>query len=149
MKIAVASEQEMVSKHFGHCSNFNIFTVEGEDITQEENVISPGHGENLPKFLAGRGVSVVISGGMGKGAIDSCKENGLEPIMGAEGRAKDVARAYVRGELKSSEDVCREHGHGQKKGGEGKRQHEHKHKHGQEDSKGKCKGKGEGCGGHK
>ena len=37
MKIAVASEQEFVSGHFGHCSNFNIFTTEDGKIIAEEN----------------------------------------------------------------------------------------------------------------
>lgn len=119
MKIAVASEKEMVSKHFGHCTNFNIFTVEDETITEEENVTSPGHGENLPKFLADRGVTVVISGGMGQGAVDSCKRNHLETITGAEGKARDAAQAYARGELKSSDAVCGQHQH---KHGQGKSQ---------------------------
>ena len=28
MKIAVASENEMVTEHFGHCLNFNVFEIE-------------------------------------------------------------------------------------------------------------------------
>ncbi len=28
VKIAVASENGMVTEHFGHCANFNIFEVE-------------------------------------------------------------------------------------------------------------------------
>lgn len=30
MKIAVASEKDIVTKHFGHCENFNIFETEGK-----------------------------------------------------------------------------------------------------------------------
>ena len=34
MKIAVASETDMVTGHFGHCTNFNIFDTEGSKIIQ-------------------------------------------------------------------------------------------------------------------
>lgn len=124
MIIAVASEKEMVSKHFGHCANFNIYEVEGDKIVGEENVQSPGHGHgNLPGFLAEKGVTVLISGGMGQGAIDKCKEYNIEPIRGAEGKAKDAAEAYAKGELESVDTVCAEHGGGHK------HKHQHKHEH--------------------
>ena len=52
MKIAVASEQQNVATHFGHCENFNIFDVENGKIVKSEIVANPGHKPGfLPVFL--------------------------------------------------------------------------------------------------
>ena len=34
MKIAVASEKNIVTEHFGHCENFNIFDIEDNKIAR-------------------------------------------------------------------------------------------------------------------
>lgn len=111
MKIAVASEEKNVSGHFGHCSNFNIFTTEGKSITSSENVVSPGHDHNLIEFLADRGVNVIISGGMGAGAREKFDAKGIEIVTGAQGVAKDVAQAFLDGSLVSDDSVCCRHEH--------------------------------------
>ncbi|NLN48938.1 MAG: dinitrogenase iron-molybdenum cofactor, partial [Clostridiales bacterium] len=70
MKIAVASEGKNVTEHFGHCENFNIFEAEGDKIVKSNSVPNPGHKPGfLPNFLNDLGVNVIISGGMGGGAI--------------------------------------------------------------------------------
>jgi predicted Fe-Mo cluster-binding NifX family protein len=112
MKIAVASENDMVTEHFGHCTNFNIFEAEGNKILKSESIPNPGHRPGfLPNFLNDMGVKVVISGGMGRGAIDIFDEKGIEVITGASGKAKEVAEAYLEGSLKSTGSVCQEHKH--------------------------------------
>lgn len=57
------------------------------------------------------GVNVIISGGMGGGAIDIFNEKGIEVIIGASGNAKVAAEAYLKGLLKSTGSVCHEHQH--------------------------------------
>jgi len=57
------------------------------------------------------GVNVVISGGMGGGAIDIFNEKGIEVIVGASGDAKAAVEAYLQGYLKSTGSVCHEHQH--------------------------------------
>jgi len=57
------------------------------------------------------GVNVVISGGMGGGAIDIFNEKGIEVIVGASGNAKAAVEAYLQGTLKSTNSVCHEHQH--------------------------------------
>jgi len=64
MKIAVASEKEIVTGHFGHCENFNIFSVENGVITEKVSIPNPGHKPGfLPRFLNDEGVNVIISCG--------------------------------------------------------------------------------------
>ncbi|MGI6732136.1 MAG: NifB/NifX family molybdenum-iron cluster-binding protein [Anaerovoracaceae bacterium] len=112
IKIAVASENQMVAEHFGHCENFNIFDTEGTQIIKSESVPNPGHRPGfLPNFLNDKGVKVVISGGMGGGAIDIFNEKGIEVIVGASGNAKEVVEAYLDGSLSSTGSVCHEHQH--------------------------------------
>lgn len=118
MKIAVASEKNTVTGHFGHCENFNIYTAEQGRITKAESVPNPGHRPGfLPNFLSDMGINVIISGGMGGGAVEIFNEKGIEVITGARGGAKKAAEAYLRGELKSSGSVCHEHAHHDECGG--------------------------------
>jgi predicted Fe-Mo cluster-binding NifX family protein len=75
MKIAVASENGMVTEHFGHCEEFVTFDTENNQILKSETIDNPGHRPGfLPNFLADRGVNVIISGGMGGGAVEIFNE---------------------------------------------------------------------------
>lgn len=112
IKIAVASENEMVTEHFGHCRNFNIFEAENNQIVKSESIPNPGHKPGfLPNFLNDMGVNIIISGGMGGGAIDIFHEKGIEVVIGASGNAKVVTERYLRGSLQSTGSVCSEHQH--------------------------------------
>lgn len=110
LKVAVASEHQTVTEHFGHCENFNLYEVENNKIVKEESIPNPGHKPGfLPNFLNEQGVDVIISGGMGGGAIRIFNEKNIEVIVGASGDAKKAAKAWARGELKSTGSVCHEH----------------------------------------
>jgi len=112
MKIAVASEGKKVTEHFGHCEGFTIFDTENDKIKSSEFIESPGHKPGfLPVFLYEKGVKVIISGGMGGGAIDIFNEKGVEVITGASGDAEAAVKSYLKGELKSTGSVCHEHKH--------------------------------------
>lgn len=112
MKIAVASEGKMVTEHFGHCEAFTIFNCKDNDIIKIESIANPGHKPGfLPNFLNDLGVNVIISGGMGGGAIDIFNEKNIEVIIGASGEAEVAVKKYLKGELKSTGSVCHEHQH--------------------------------------
>lgn len=112
MKIAVASEREMVTGHFGHCESFIIFDTEDKKIIKTEAVPNPGHKPGfLPNFLNDLGVNVIISGGMGGGAVAIFNEKGIEVITGAQGHARNAAEQYLHGALKSTGSICHEHQH--------------------------------------
>jgi predicted Fe-Mo cluster-binding NifX family protein len=112
LKIAVASEGAMVTGHFGHCENFNIYESEGQTITKSTSVPNPGHRPGfLPNYLNDLSVNVIISGGMGGGAIEIFNEKGIEVVTGAVGDAAQAAMNYLNGTLKSTGSVCHEHQH--------------------------------------
>ena len=112
MKIAVASEGKMVTEHFGHCESFNIFDIENNQIIKSESIPNPGHKPGfLPNFLNDMGVKVIISGGMGGGAVEIFNDKNIEVITGASGIAEESVKRYLNGELKSTGSVCHEHQH--------------------------------------
>lgn len=112
IKIAIACENGKVAGHFGHCESFSIYGTENGKIVTEDNVPNPGHRPGfLPNFLNDLGANVIISGGMGGGAIQIFNEKGIEVITGAMGDSKIVAEAYLAGSLKSTGSVCHEHAH--------------------------------------
>ncbi|WP_027627893.1 NifB/NifX family molybdenum-iron cluster-binding protein [Ruminiclostridium cellobioparum] len=112
MRIAIASDGKMVTEHFGHCEGFTIFNEQNKQIVSSEFISNPGHKPGfLPNFLNDKGVNVIISGGMGAGAIEIFEEKNIEVITGAAGDAETAARNYIEGKLKSSGSVCHEHQH--------------------------------------
>ncbi len=112
MRIAVASEGKNVTEHFGHCPHFMLFDVENDSIVKTESVANPGHRPGfLPNFLADRGVNVIISGGMGGGAIDIFNQRNVEVVVGASGDAQTAVQGYLSGSLVSTGSVCHEHQH--------------------------------------
>lgn len=112
MRIAIASEKEKVTEHFGHCENFNIYDTEDGRIVGESSIDNPGHRPGfLPNFLHEKGVNVIISGGMGGGAVDIFNSHDIEVVVGARGGAKTAAESYLKGELKSTGSVCHQHAH--------------------------------------
>ena len=112
MKIAVASEGNLVTGHFGHCEQFWIFVTDDQTITEETSLKNPGHRPGfLPNYLNEQGVEVIISGGMGGGAVDIFNEHGIEVVVGATGEAKDNVEMYLKGALKSTGSVCHDHAH--------------------------------------
>ncbi len=112
MKIAVASENDQVCEHFGHCESFTIFDAENNKIVKSESIPNPGHKPGfLPAFLHDMGVNVIIAGGMGGGAIEIFDEKGIEVVTGAKGSVKNAADAYLNGSLVSTGSVCHEHQH--------------------------------------
>jgi len=110
MKIAVSCKGNQIWAHFGHCENFMIYDTENGKIRTENSVPNPGHKPGfLPNFLADMGVEVMISGGMGGGAVDIFNERNVEVVLGAQGEARAAVEAYLRGELTSTGTICHKH----------------------------------------
>ena len=81
-------------------------------ITAVNSVPNPGHRPGfLPNFLADNGAQVIISGGMGGGAVDIFNERGVEVIVGVQGDATAAVESYLKGELVSTGSICHEHEH--------------------------------------
>lgn len=114
MKVAVPSRGDMVDEHFGHCESFTVFTVNGNnDITEEVRLTPPpacGCKSNLISTLVDMGVSVLVAGGMGQGAVTYLNENGIKVVRGAAGPVHGAVRAWLDGRMQDNHEVCQAHG---------------------------------------
>lgn len=106
--IAIPSENKVLCAHFGHCQEFAIIEVEDGKIVSESWIDPPEHVPGLyPKFLAEKGVSVVIAGGMGVSAQTLFKNNNIDVYYGVKADApKTVVEIYLAGDLQAGENLC-------------------------------------------
>jgi predicted Fe-Mo cluster-binding NifX family protein len=121
MKIAIATEENNVSQHFGKCENFTIVEIDNSKVIDKNiiNTLGNQHGQ-LPGYLASHGVDVVIAGGMGDGAVQKLTSLNIQIITGINGSIDDVITSYINGSLKSSDAVCSEHEHSHDSHGNGR-----------------------------
>lgn len=114
LKVAVPNIGDKVNQHFGRSTSFIIATVEDGRIKDTEQVsteaLTHRHKE-LADFLQGKGVSMVIAGGIGEGASEALADNGMDIIKGAEGSYKQVLEDFAKGGLKSKDIICGDHEH--------------------------------------
>lgn len=107
MKIAVATENNQASAHFGHCEGFTVYEVNEGKIVNKSFTANPGHRPGfLPVFLKELDIDVVIAGGMGASAQQIFNENEIEVVVGAEGASDDLVEKFIKGELKSTDSFC-------------------------------------------
>ena len=116
MKIALPSRKNMIDDHFGHCEYFTVITInENNEITERETVESPqgcGCKSNIASTLAKSGVTLMLAGNMGEGAMNVLRNNGIQVIRGCSGDIETVASQWIEGSLKDSGDSCASHDHG-------------------------------------
>ncbi|MGD9604655.1 MAG: NifB/NifX family molybdenum-iron cluster-binding protein [Bacilli bacterium] len=113
MKIAIASNNGKATAHFGHCEGFACFEITDKTVNKQEWLPNPGHQPGfLPKFLKEKGVNFIITGGMGKSAIDLFTEFGITAITGASGSVDSILNAFLNDQLVKTVTPCEEHQHG-------------------------------------
>jgi predicted Fe-Mo cluster-binding NifX family protein len=110
MKIGIPNNGDMVNQHFGMSKSFAIVTVEDKKIVNVEEIsaveLAHEH-KGLADMLVRQGATIVITGGIGSGAIEGLQQNGLEVIKGATGEYKKVVLEYINGTLKDKDVSCK------------------------------------------
>lgn len=110
MKIAIATDNNKCSDHFGHCEGFKIYDVVNGKIVGEEFIRNPGHKPGfLPMYLSGRGVNIIISSGMGSAAQNLFKKENIEVIVGCNGDIDEIIKKHIDGNLISDKSICEKH----------------------------------------
>jgi predicted Fe-Mo cluster-binding NifX family protein len=108
LKIAISTDGELVSAHFGRCPAFTIVEFESGKVISNGRIDNPGHHPGfLPQFLKEQGVNAIIAGGMGQRAQMLFDENGIKTIVGISGKVDDVAKQAVAGTLQGGESLCK------------------------------------------
>ncbi len=110
MRIAIPLANGQLSTHFGHCERFALVDVDPTEkkILRREDVDAPPHEPGLlPRWLAERGASVIIAGGMGQRAQGLFSERGIQVVVGAPADTPErVVTGYLAGTLQVGENVC-------------------------------------------
>jgi predicted Fe-Mo cluster-binding NifX family protein len=122
MKIAVpVTKENQIDSHFGHCESYSVFTIsEKNEISGMKNVESPqgcGCKSDIASVLAADGVTVMLAGGIGGGAINVLNNSGIEVIRGCSGDATEVVKLYIAGSVADSGSSCHLHEAHQHEGG--------------------------------
>lgn len=107
MKIAISTQGDFVSAHFGRCPHFTLIEVDHNRITSKETIENPGHHPGfLPEFLAAEGVTHIIAGGMGQRARQLFEERNIIPILGVDLSLQEAISQFLQGCLKSNDAPC-------------------------------------------
>jgi predicted Fe-Mo cluster-binding NifX family protein len=108
MKIAISTDGNFVSAHFGRCPNFTIVEIENGKLVKREIIDNPGHHPGyLPQFLSQHGVNCIIAGGMGQRASGLFAEQAIQTVIGADGSIDEVIDKIIAGTLQGGENICK------------------------------------------
>jgi predicted Fe-Mo cluster-binding NifX family protein len=124
MKIAVATTDGVsISQHFGQSAGFIVFEVDGTNVKQRElrtnnqtlhdQGICQHHGPEQEQALHGHGAhshagitgmlgdcKVVLCGGMGAGAAQALRQQGIQPLLlSVTCTADEAVSQYLKGAL--------------------------------------------------
>jgi predicted Fe-Mo cluster-binding NifX family protein len=116
MKIAVPSTStNTVDAHFGHCEFYTIFTINDQNTPiHRETLASPqgcGCKSNIASVLKEKGISLMLAGNIGQGAINVLNNHGINVIRGCQGEVSQVVERYLANQLTDSGITCSHHDH--------------------------------------
>ena len=121
MKIAIPTRANVVDDHFGHCEYYTIFTVnEEKNIMKTETLAAPqgcGCKSNIASVLREKGVTVLLAGNMGDGALNVLNNQGIKVFRGCKGDVRVLADSYLKGFVLDSGIGCHHHEGGEHKCG--------------------------------
>ena len=83
MKIAVPTNGKKVEGHYGHSEVFTIFSVNDNEITAVDLIPSPngcGCKSNIASILKEEGVSLLLAGNMGDGALSNLEKHQIQVV---------------------------------------------------------------------
>lgn len=114
MKIAIpVTVENRVDDHFGHCEYFGVYTLSEEKEVMDVQLVNSSQGcgckSNIASVLADQGVSVMLAGGIGAGAINVLNSWGISVVRGCSGKAEEVVKEYISGRLVDSGNSCHQH----------------------------------------
>ncbi len=106
--VAIPLENGSLCSHFGHCEQFAIVDVDNNVIIGEKLITPPPHEPGLlPGWLAERGVTDVIAGGMGQRALDLFAAQNIKVNVGAQPKSShELVSDWIKKSLVIGSNAC-------------------------------------------
>ena len=106
MKVAIPTRDDFVDNHFGHCAEYTIYTTgDNHTIFSKETLPSPqgcGCKSNIASVLQEMGVTVLLAGNMGTGALNVLSNHGIQVYRGCSGSTDELIKRYLSGAIDDS-----------------------------------------------
>ncbi len=110
MRIGIPLAGGRLCAHFGHCEQFALVDADEQtkQVVKTTRAVPPPHEPGaLPRWLHDQGVDLVITGGMGRRALQLFENFGIRVVVGAPADTPErVANAYLTGKLMAGENIC-------------------------------------------
>jgi len=107
MRVAISTDGDFVSAHFGRCPTFTLVDIDNGKIVEKTEVVNPGHQPGaIPQFLHQKGVNCIVAGGMGMRATSFFEEYSIKTVVGVSGKVDEVIEKLKKGTLEGGESLC-------------------------------------------
>lgn len=109
-KIALPVVDGNINGHFGHSHEFHIITLD-----ESGNIISTevlkteqecGCKSNMANDLRSMGVSIMLAGGLGKGAKSKLNNAGIDVFTGFTGNIENAVKKWLSGDYVIDQELC-------------------------------------------
>jgi len=108
MIIAIATDNDYVSPHFGRCQAYTMVDIINGKVLKREWVANPGHAPGaIPAFLHDQGAKQIVCGGIGARATGLFGQYGIEVIAGVEGTIDSVVGRLAQETLNGGDSLCK------------------------------------------
>ncbi len=106
--IAIPVTNGLLDEHFGHCKQFAILEIQDDEIIKITEIDAPPHQPGLlPPWLAEKGVTDVIAGGMGQRAIQIFNHHNINVFVGAPKKsAEDLTKGFLAKTISFAANYC-------------------------------------------
>ena len=107
MRVAISTDGDFVSAHFGRCPSFTLVDIKDDKMVKKEEVLNPGHEPGaIPQFLHEKGAEYIVAGGMGARAEQFFRQYGIGTIVGISGKVDDIIKQFEQGIVKGGDSLC-------------------------------------------
>ncbi|MDR2891857.1 MAG: dinitrogenase iron-molybdenum cofactor biosynthesis protein [Deltaproteobacteria bacterium] len=107
-----------LNMHFGHCPLYTLVEISEGTVRNVSTFNNVQHTESgcavSVRHLSGRGINVLLAGGMGRDPLMTLKRTGVNVFYAGEyPTVGEAVQAHLRGQLRQfgPEHACKDHGH--------------------------------------
>jgi predicted Fe-Mo cluster-binding NifX family protein len=107
MKVAIPRYEQRIAPRFGFTQDVLVVELEGGGVRTTESLpVDRRFPNQIPELLHGRGVRVVLTGGINVDFQEMFRALGIEVIWGLIGTPDEALEAYVSGRLSPGMGRC-------------------------------------------